>query len=67
MSIDQIFPTNLLDPARRTDFLQLLLSLSLTPRRTKQIYFEYLRITSQAHDLKEIQKILGENNATIPQ
>lgn len=62
MSIDQIFTRDLLEPENRGEFISLLSSLPIPTRRSKQVYFEYLRLTDQVSDTHEIEEIIGGNN-----
>jgi len=63
MSIDQIFPKDLFKSENRGRFVGLLTNLPIPPRRRKQTYFEYLKLTDQVANPEEIASLNGVNNA----
>lgn len=63
MSIDQIFPTDLFEPGKREEFVSFLTFLPIPTRVRKQAYFEYLKLTNQVFDRKEIDRILQPTGA----
>ena len=54
-----VFPEELLSPDRKDDFIMVLMRLPVPPRRKKELYVEWCKLTGTVLTREDVEYLLG--------